>query len=59
MLLRAVQRSMEKGEFKETPIPEYLIEVPNNTQHGHFATNLPLVMAPCKNGGLWIWPRAL
>jgi arginyl-tRNA synthetase len=26
-------------------LPDYVIEVPNNPAHGHFATNLPLVLA--------------
>jgi arginyl-tRNA synthetase len=29
----------------KTPLPDYVIEVPNNPDHGHFATNLPLTLA--------------
>lgn len=35
----------EKGLLKETPLPGYVIEVPNNPDHGHFATNLPMTLA--------------
>ncbi|HBF42778.1 MAG TPA: arginine--tRNA ligase [Desulfobacteraceae bacterium] len=36
----------KQGLIKETPLPDYVIETPNNSDHGHFATNLPLKLAP-------------
>ncbi len=36
---------VEQGLLAETPLPDYVIEVPNNPEHGHFATNLPLTLA--------------
>jgi arginyl-tRNA synthetase len=45
VLKRALRKGFEAGKLKETFVPEYVIEVPNNTNHGHFATNLPLVLA--------------
>jgi len=45
-ILKATLRScMDSGRLKEAPIPDYVIEVPNNANHGHFATNLPLTLA--------------
>ncbi|MBN2059332.1 MAG: arginine--tRNA ligase [Deltaproteobacteria bacterium] len=34
-----------KGELIKGPIPEFVIEIPNNPDHGHFATNLPMNLA--------------
>jgi arginyl-tRNA synthetase len=31
--------------LKRTPIPDYVIEVSGSASHGHYATNLPMVMA--------------
>ncbi|MBW2101815.1 MAG: arginine--tRNA ligase [Deltaproteobacteria bacterium] len=36
---------MAGGLLKETAVPDYVIEVPNNPDHGHFATNLPMILA--------------
>jgi arginyl-tRNA synthetase len=45
-LLRAtIEDCFEKGVLSKVPLPEYVIEVPNNPEHGHFATNLPLALA--------------
>lgn len=45
-LLRAtVEYCFEAGLLKRGPIPEYVIEVPNNAAHGHFATNLAMTFA--------------
>ena len=45
-ILRAtIQYCFEKGRLDKTPLPDYVIEVPNNPDHGHFATNLPLTLA--------------
>ena len=45
LLKGALRKCFEAGKLKETSLPEYVIEVPNNSSHGHFATNLPLVLA--------------
>ena len=45
MLNQALEKCFESGRFKRAPMPEYVIEVPSNSHHGHFATNLPLVLA--------------
>ncbi len=45
LLKAALKKCFEAGKLKETSLPEYVIEVPNNSAHGHFATNLPLVLA--------------
>jgi arginyl-tRNA synthetase len=34
-----------EGYLKEMPIPEFIIEVPNNPDHGHFATNVAMALA--------------
>jgi arginyl-tRNA synthetase len=45
VLNRAIEKCFESGRFKRVPLPEYIIEVPSNSHHGHFATNLPLLLA--------------
>jgi arginyl-tRNA synthetase len=45
LLKESLKKCFEAGKLKETSLPEYVIEVPNNSAHGHFATNLPLVLA--------------
>ena len=45
LLKEALRKCFKAGKLKETSLPEYVIEVPNNSNHGHFATNLPLVLA--------------
>ncbi|MGD9320500.1 MAG: arginine--tRNA ligase, partial [Desulfobacteraceae bacterium] len=40
-----IQRCFEQEKLRETPLPDYVIEVPNNPDHGHFATNLPMALA--------------
>ncbi len=45
ILHTALRSCFEKGLLKETTLPVYVIEIPNNPEHGHFATNLPLTMA--------------
>ncbi len=45
ILTTTIQRCFEKEKLRETPLPDYVIEVPNNPDHGHFATNLPLTLA--------------
>ena len=45
ILKKTLSRCFEQGELKETTFPDYVIEVPNNSEHGHFATNLPMTLA--------------
>jgi len=45
LLQKAIRKCFETGKLKEIDLPPYVIEVPNNSNHGHFATNLPLVLA--------------
>ncbi|MBN2034394.1 MAG: arginine--tRNA ligase [Deltaproteobacteria bacterium] len=45
MLNQAFERCIESGEFNRIPLPDYVIEVPGNSHYGHFATNLPFLMA--------------
>ncbi len=45
VLKASVQKCFENGRLHKTPLPNYVIEVPNNPEHGHFATNLPLALA--------------
>jgi arginyl-tRNA synthetase len=45
ILKDTIQICFEKGLLKRCPLPDYLIEIPNNPDHGHFATNLPLTLA--------------
>lgn len=46
VLKSTIEHCFTGGFLKKTPIPDYVIEVPNNPDHGHFATNLPLTLAP-------------
>lgn len=45
LLRETLERCFEEGELLRTPVPEFLIEVPNNPEHGDFATNLALTLA--------------
>jgi arginyl-tRNA synthetase len=45
LLEAALQKGFEDETFREIPLPDFVIEVPNNSDHGHFATNLPLILA--------------
>ena len=45
LLTASIDYCVQKGFLKGTPLPDYVIEVPNNPDHGHFATNLPLALA--------------
>ena len=48
LLASTIARCIRKGLLRDEKIPEYVIEVPNNPGHGHFATNLPLALASCQ-----------
>ncbi len=45
ILNETVQNCFLKGVFQKVDIPDYVIEIPSNPDHGHFATNLPMVLA--------------
>ena len=45
LLKQAFEKCADAGKLKRTPIPDYVIEVPGSVSHGHYATNLPMVMA--------------
>ncbi len=45
ILKTTIKNCFEKGKLKKTPLPDYVIEVPSNHDHGHFATNLALSFA--------------
>ncbi len=34
-----------EGSLRQVPLPEFVVEVPNNPDHGHFATNLAMSLA--------------
>lgn len=46
LLKSTIDHCFQGGLLLRTPLPDYVIEVPNNPDHGHFATNLPLTLAP-------------
>ncbi len=45
LLKTTLEDCFERGTLKKGSLPEYVVEVPNNPDHGHFATNLPLTLA--------------
>jgi arginyl-tRNA synthetase len=45
ILKDTLKKCFEKGLLKERDLPNYLIEIPGNRDHGHFATNLALALA--------------
>ncbi len=45
LIEKTLQRCFEQGALSPTGLPDYVIEVPNNPEHGHYATNLPLALA--------------
>lgn len=45
LLTCALNRAMEKGELVKTSIPDFLIESPDSSIHGDFATNIAMVGA--------------
>ncbi len=46
ILTTTLQHCFDKGKLNQTPLPDYTVEVPNHSDHGHFGTNLPLTLAP-------------
>lgn len=45
LLKATTAQCMADGLLSQTAVPNYIIEVPNNPEHGHFATNLPMTLA--------------
>ena len=45
ILKKTLSCCFDQGHLKKTTIPDYVIEVPKNSEHGHFATNLPMTLA--------------
>jgi arginyl-tRNA synthetase len=45
VLKTTIQKCFSEALLIEAPIPDFVIEVPNNPEHGHFATNLPMALA--------------
>ena len=51
----ALSTCFENGLLTTIPTPDYVIEVPKNPTHGHFATNLPMTLS----GRLKMNPREI
>lgn len=45
VLTASIAHCFKQGLLKKTDLPDYVIEIPNNPDHGHFATNLPMPLA--------------
>jgi arginyl-tRNA synthetase len=45
LLTATIDDCFKNGALKKSPVPDYVIEIPNNSKHGHFATNLCLALA--------------
>jgi arginyl-tRNA synthetase len=45
ILTTTLQHCFDNGKLNQTPLPDYTVEVPNHSDHGHFATNLPLALS--------------
>jgi arginyl-tRNA synthetase len=45
ILKDTLKKCFDNGTLKASVLPNYLIEIPNNRDHGHFATNLALALA--------------
>ena len=45
LLMTTIDECFQRGILSETPLPDYVIETPNNPDHGDFATNLALTLA--------------
>ena len=45
ILRKTIEECFEEGTLTQAPLPDYVIEVPNNPEHGHYATNVPLTLA--------------
>jgi len=45
ILRQSLYSCFEDGRLFRAPVPEFVVEIPNNPEHGHFATNLPMTLA--------------
>ena len=45
VLLKAIGQAVAEGELPAEPIPAFQIEIPGDTSHGDFATNVAMVSA--------------
>ena len=45
ILKATLHQCFQREVLRPVSLPDYVIEVPNNPEHGHFATNLPLALA--------------
>ena len=45
LLKNTIDNCFKQGLLKNTALPDYVVEVPNNRDHGHLATNLPMTLA--------------
>ncbi|MCF8063425.1 MAG: arginine--tRNA ligase [Deltaproteobacteria bacterium] len=45
ILRQCLESCFETGGLVRTPIPDFVVEIPNNPEHGQFATNLPMTLA--------------
>ncbi len=45
ILRQRLEACFEQGDLVRTPVPEFVVEIPNNPEHGHFAANLPMTLA--------------
>lgn len=45
ILRQCLEACFEAGDLVPTPIPDFVVEIPNNPEHGQFATNLPMTLA--------------
>ena len=45
ILRDALKNALESGEFKECHICDFSVEVPKNPDHGHFASNMAMILS--------------
>ena len=45
ILKKTLSRCFDQGKLNKTIFSDYVIEVPKNSEHGHFATNLAMTLA--------------
>lgn len=45
ILRQALETCFDSGALIRTPVPDFVVEIPKNVGHGHFATNLPMTLA--------------
>lgn len=45
LIKESIQQAIQSGAFPEKDLPNLLLEVPKDRNHGHFATNIALMLA--------------